>query len=739
MSMRLIYGRAGTGKSEYILNEIKEKVEKNLAEKIYIIVPEQFSYATEKKLLKTLDQNASINAEVISFKRLAYRVFIDVGGITKTNLSKAGKAMLIEYILDKNKNNLNFLGKTNDLDLIERTITELKKHNVTVEKLDEQIDCLEDEYLRLKLKDINSIYTEYEKIITNNYIDEDDLLTILASRISKSSLFNNSLVYIDEFSGFTEQEYIIIEEILKKANQVNITICTDSLEKDSLPESDVFYSNKSVVEKLIKHCKNTKSKIEKPVKLNLTYRFKNDELKFLEENLYNTKPKTYSKSVEHIHLNLANNTYSELENVANTIIKLVREKDIRYKDISILVKNVDEYIGIANAIFSKYDIPIFIDNKKELSDNILAKYILSMLEIFSKNFSEDSMWSYIKTEFVDIKKEDMYKLENYCKKWGIRGNKWYKEDWKYDQLTVDLELLNDLRKRIINPLLELKESFNKNKTASGMTKCLYMFLEENRIREKLLEKIDDIDELEYENEYITSWNILMNIFDEINLVFNDYKLSFEEYRKILKAGLEGSSIGEIPNLLDQVIIGDVDRSRNHRVDTLFILGLNDGIFPSTNFEEGFLNDNDREQLKQNGMELAKGTLENLFEDRFNIYKAFTTAENDVYLSYVSADKEGKAKRPSSLIIKIKKMFPLIKEESQVIRSKGKEDITVPNATFGELLKNIRCLKNGQEIDEKWKSVYNWYIKKEEWKEKIENAIKGYEGIKKVEKVSRKQY
>lgn len=735
MSMRLIYGRAGTGKSEYILNEVKEKLNYNLAEKIYIIVPEQFSYATEKKLLEKLNQNASINAEVISFKRLAYRIFIDVGGATKTNLSKTGKAMLIEHILNKHKNEFNFLGKANDLDLIERTITELKKHNVTVQKMNEQIDSLQDEYLKLKLKDINKIYTEYENIIQTNYVDEDDVLTILASKIGKSNIFDNCIVYIDEFSGFTEQEYLVIEEILKKANQVNIAICTDLLEKSNFPEGDIFYSNKNVIEKLIKHCKIAKQEIEKPVKLNLTYRFKNDELKFLEQNLYSIKPNIYSKDVTHIHLNLENNAYSELESVAATIVKLVRDKDLRYRDISILAKNVDEYIGIANAIFPKYDIPIFIDNKKELSDNILAKYILSIFEIFAKNFSEDSMWSYIKTGFLDIEKEDIYKLENYCKKWGIKGNKWYKEDWKYDQLTVDMEKINNLRKEIIDPLIKLKEQLSKNKTAKEITICLFNFLEDNKIKEKLLNKIDNLDELKYENEYIASWNILMNILDEINLVFNEQKFSFEEYRKILKAGLEESSIGEIPNLLDQVIIGDVDRSRNHKVNTLFIIGLNDGVFPSTNFDEGFLNDKDREFLKQNGMELAKGTLENLYEDRFNTYKAFTTAESDIYLSYVSTDKEGKAKRQSSLITKIKKIFVNLKEESQIVNNKA--CITIPKATFGELLKNIRNLKNGQTIDKEWNAVYNWYMSRDFWKAKITKAIRGYKKIKNPEKISRR--
>ena len=290
MSMKLIYGKAGTGKSSFIFKEIKKQLKENLTQKIYIIVPEQFSYATEKRLLETLEENASINAEVISFKRLAHRIALEVGGNNETILSKTGRTMLMEYILEQNKKKLNFLGKSSDVDLALRTITELKKHNVNESMLQEQINNIDNEYLKLKLKDINEIYSEYQKTILNNYIDEDDILTILGKNIKHSKMFDNSIVYIDEFSGFTEQEYVIIEEILKKAKTVNITICTDELEANKNPENDIFYSNKQSAQKLIKCANNCRdeqcsSMLETPIQLKECFRFKNDELKFLEKSI----------------------------------------------------------------------------------------------------------------------------------------------------------------------------------------------------------------------------------------------------------------------------------------------------------------------------------------------------------------------------------------------------------------------------------------------------------------------
>ncbi len=663
--------------------------------------------------------------------------------------------MLVKYILEKNKKDLNFLGKTGDIDLILRSITEFKKHCVDVEMLEEQINIVKDEYLRLKLKDINTIYKKYEEAILNNYIDEDDILTILANKISKSEMFDDSIIYIDEFSGFTNQEYNIIEEILKKAKQVNITICTDSLKNVKQIENDIFYSNKQVVSKLIECTKKSKTnvgcrgehrssaeaqincKFEEPVELKESFRFKNEELKHLEKNIYNNIYEKYNGEIQNIHLELCMNPYTEIERLAKKIIKLVRDEGIRYKDISVLTKNIEEYSGLIEAIFPKFDIPVFIDNNKQLNDNILVKYVLAIFEVFAKNWSSDSVWSYIKTGFTDIERKDIYDLENYCKKWGIRGNKWYKEDWTYDSLNMDIENLNELRKKIVNPLMNLKNKIDEEKTAKGITLKLYEFLEENNIRQKLSEKIEILnnnEEIEYANEYSSCWNILMEILDEINLVFGDQKMSFGDYREILKSGLEVSSFGEIPKSIDQVIIGDIERSRNHKVHTLFILGLNDGVFPSTNFAEGFLNDKDREVLKENGIELAKGTLENIYEDRFNIYKAFTTAENQIYLSYISSDKEGKAIRPSTLITKIRKIFPKLIEESSVIEDEI--DISMPKQIYGELLVNIRNSRNGENIDDIWKAIYNWYMKNEEWKPKLLKSIKGYRDKKYAEKISK---
>lgn len=530
--------------------------------------------------------------------------------------------------------------------------------------------------------------------------------------------------------GFTKQEYDIIRKLLKITKKVNVTVCTDSLILDKNPEIDIFYSNKQTAEKLMNIANEEDVKIEKSVFLdNKKARFKSEELLHIEQNLYSIKQRKYEELPKNLSIFLANNQYSEVEYVASKIVELVKEKKYRYKDISIITKNLDTYSSLCKAIFDEYDIPVFIDQKKDLSDNILVQYILAVLDIFSKNWSHEAVFNYIKTGFLQMEQEDIYELENFCMKWGIKQTKWYKGEWNFKEDSKNdedrLEKMKNLRKLIVDPLLNFKIEVDRSRDVTTITKCLYDFLIKNKIDEKLENKIKvKIEEGNNEAaaEYKTSYKILMDVLDEIVLVFGNDKITFDKYMQILKIGLGNSGLGKIPASCDQVIVGDVDRSRSHKVKAIFIIGLNDGMFPSINRNEGYFNDKDREYLKTNGIELAKGTLDRLYEDNFNIYKAFTTSEEKLFLSYSSSDSEGKSLRPSIIIAKIKKIFSNIKEESDILEKKFY--IVNEKVTFDELLVNLRNLKDGIEIEEYWYDIFSYFYQNEKWKYKLENSLKG---------------
>ena len=718
MSLRLIYGRSGTGKSEYIFKEINHLIDTE--EKIYIITPEQFSFTAELKLLEAANRDSVINAEVLTFNRMAHRVKTEVGGLTKTNLSAYGKSMMIYDILDKSKKELKLLGKSEkNVEIVTRLLTELKTHSISIQDLEKTIEVEEDLYLKAKLQDIVCIYRNFEQKIQNRFLDENDTLTILGRQLPYTDMFKDTIIYIDEFVGFTPQEYKILLELLKVAKKVNITVCTDSLIESKNKDNDIFYTNKRTVSKIINLANSNEIPIENPVYLEKKYRFKNEELKVLEENLYKTPYDKYDKEVKNINLFLSLNPYSEVEQVAKKIVELVRDEGKRYRDISIITRNTDNYASLARAIFDEYDIPVFIDQKKDLSQNILIKYILAILEIFAKNWEFESVINYIKLGFCDISDEEVFKIENYARRWGIKYNKWYNSDWTVG--SEDIVELNRLRKKIVNPLLEFKKNLEGKRTVKQITKVLYTFMIENNIGEKLRTKAENMENPEEVHaEYIASWNLLMEILDEIVLIFDDDTISFDKYAQTLKIAFNENDLGAIPESSDQVVIGDVNRSRSRKTKVIFIIGLNDGVFPSSNREEGFINDTDRESLKDQGIELAKTTRDNIYEENFNIYKAFTTAEEELYLSYSSTSSEGSTLKPSTLIYKIKKIFTNIKEESDII--KRVDIITNKKATFEALLSNLRDFEDGKEINPIWFSIYKIYDKDKEWSKKIRKAL-----------------
>lgn len=490
MALRIIYGKPGSGKSEYCFQEIAKQIEKE--KKIYMITPEQFSFTAETKLMKTVKNHAVINAEVVTLSRMAYRVLNEVGGSNKTHLTKQGKAMLIYSILNQYKKELKFLGKSEEnIDLSMNAITEFKKHGITVEKLKEEMEKVEDTYLKTKLKDMALIYEKFQEQIEGKYIEEADLLTILTNHIEETNLIQDAIIYLDEFAGFTKQEYEVIGKFIKLAKQVNITICTDDLKLNTNPDLDIYYSNKETIAKIWNLVNENEFSLEKPVHLSKGYRFKTKELQHLSENINNPKSTKYEKNVENIELFLAQNPYSEIENIAKKITNLIKNENRRYKDIAIITKNIDEYASLVRAIFSKYKIPVFIDEKRDVAQNIIIQYVLALLEVINKNFSTEAVFNYLKLGFSEIESDEIFELENYCNKWGIKKNKW-KNDFIYEMEKEDkkqkIERYNELRKQIVHPLLELKEKMNQNKTVENTTKCLYKFLQEQKIEEKIARK-----------------------------------------------------------------------------------------------------------------------------------------------------------------------------------------------------------------------------------------------------------
>lgn len=721
MEFFVVYGRSGTGKSSYIYNDIKKEIGKK---KIYLVVPEQSNLTAEQKLFKELNVETLINVEVLTLSRMATRVLDEVGEKTRNLLTQVGKNMIIYDVLSKEKSKLKFLGKSDkNIDIVSNLITEFKKHNITTNFLSD-ID-IKEEYTKLKLEDIKKIYTIYEEKLKNSFIDENDELTLLYENLEKVDLFKDSIIYFDDFLGFTSQEYKIFEGLIKQASKIMITIPSDSL-FITQKENDIFYFNKKFANKLIEIASKNNVKVT-DIFLEKNNRVDGNDLKYLEECFAFNKLKKYQDKVENIKLITSENPYVEIENIAKIIYKLVKEKNYRYKDFLIIAGSVEEYRDDIKTIFSKYEIPVFVDEKKELNQNILIKYIIGLIDIFAKNWSFDSVFNYIKIGLLDLDNFDIYEFENYCLKWGIKNKKWF-EKFEYEPVNDKQTKFEELRLKIIVPLVELKTKIYEKRNVFELTKALYEFLIENKINIILDSKIKKINNIEIANEYNTSYKILVKLLDEIVLIFGDEKVSFEKYKEILQVGLNSSELGKIPAMQDGVVFGDISRSRGSDIKIEFLIGVNDGKIPSNNKVEGYFNDEDRRILGNLGLELAKDSKDNMYEEQFNIYRMLTLPSEALYISYCSSDKAGTSIRPSILIKKITRIFNLKEEDITNF------EITNYKSTFEESLNLYKKYLEGNEISNECKNVISYFYNKEQ--NQFESAISGLNYSNKAEKISK---
>jgi ATP-dependent helicase/nuclease subunit B len=768
MSLRLIYGRGGSGKSHYCLQDIKEKIKENgkdsnkTRNKLVLMVPEQYSFQSERNLLKVVGVTGIIQAEVLSFKRLAHRVFNEVGGLTLKRISDPGKAMLIYNIMEELSSELKIFARASKqqgfIDIVAETIKEFKRYNITPEIIDTSLKNLEDQELIYKLEDLKRIFEKFQEALHKDYIDSEDELTLLWQKFDESSEYDGAEIWIDEFSIFTPQQYLVLEKLLKKCKRVNITLAGDGIAAgEDIDNTDIFSVTKKTTRKLLKLAQDNNIKVEKPINLNdrNNPRFgDNPELKHIERYFYSSPYSYYKNQVKNLRIYKAFNNYEEIEVVARDIVRLVRDEGYRYRDIAIVCRELESYENIIAAILNEYHIPCFLDQKRTVSGNPFIVFITSVFDIFTKNWSYESVFRYLKTGLTGISMESLDLLENYVLANGIRGKKWTKEDfWNYkinygydreDMTQYEISILNIINETkdiITGPLIKLQESLKENKTVRGKCTAIYDFLVESGALERIEQWTNEFREqgrIELSNEYDQISDIVMNTLNSLVEVMGDEKISIEKFAKILSVGFEKNEMGLIPVALDEVTVGDIARIRSQGVKALYIVGVNDGVLPRVSKEEGILSDRDRNMLKEKGLELAPDTKTQVFEEQFLVYTTLTTACNYLMLTYPMADIEGKALRPSVVISRMKKIFPKLIEESQITESQGAEAridmIVAPEPTFNHLIGAVRRDHEGEQVEEIWSEVYKWYDSKKEWKMKTSRILKGLQYSNAVEKV-----
>jgi ATP-dependent helicase/nuclease subunit B len=763
MSLRIIYGRAGCGKSTFCLNEIKSSLERGQASRHIIIVPDQFSYQAEKRLIKALGASGINGVEVLSFGRLSHRVLGEVGGIVRKHINPAGKSILVYTIMERLKESLRVFskaaGQRGFVNTLCGTISEFKRYNITPEAVNTLEMADMSTQLKDKLHDIGLIYGDFEKRLHDKYIDADDDLALLAEKLTQCKLFEGSEIWIDEFSGFTPQEYKVIERLMAKAVRVNVALCTDCLADElALEEIDAFLPAKTASAKLKRLAEDIGVKVEVPAALKSDGLKYNKELAFLEANLYTYIHGTYKEDTKYLSLYEAPNIYAEAESAARDILRKCREEGLRYRDIAVLTGDLALYEKVIRVIFREYGIPCFIDRKKDITGHPLVLLVLSTLEVFTSNWSYEAVFRYLKTGLTGVNREDLDLLENYVLANGIKGSSWVRdEDWSYTlgysvqkpgtgQYVLEvLQRVNGMRRTVAAPLTKLYKTVKGRNTGKEICTALYDFLCELEVPErleKLVQHFTEAGELDRADEYSQVWNILLELLDQVVEAMGEEAVKVETFLELLTVGFGEYNIGLIPAALEQVLVGSLERSKSHDVKAIYILGANDGIFPVPFKQEGILSDRDRETLGTIGMELAPDTRGRTFEQQYLIYTALTAPSEYLRLSFCAADRDGRALRPSMIISRLKRMFPNISFESGMTKSESGSSaeacISAPLPTFNELVAAMRQSLEGKYTDPLWKNVVDWYSKEEEWQEKYGRMVAGFNYTNQVELIKQER-
>ena len=736
MGIRFIYGRAGSGKSSFCLNQIKKKLESEEDKKLIYIVPEQYTFQRETMLLKKVSERGLLRTEVLSFKRMAHKVFDECGGRVHNIMKDSGRSMLIYKILQEENEGFQYFNRIYKekgfTDIISKTLTEFKKYNITNELINNNLSAIKDEELKKKLEDLSLILKKFNDNISENTIDADDELTFLAEKLNNCSLYSNAEVWIDEFTIFTPQQMEVIRALAKKCKVINITLCMDEVGNSKSEITDVFNPIKSTEKKILEMMKENNISYLKPIDLNeeRSIRFKNsDELNHLERYFYTYPFKEYPYKTSDIRLYKANNSYDEVEEVAKEILRLVREENYRFRDISVVCRDIESYEKITKVIFNDYEIPYFMDKKIDVLSNPLVILILSAFEVYLRNWSYEGVFKYLKSGLTGISMNEIDILENYVLANGIKSFKWTQEI----EISEEEEELSPKRimLKVREPLLQFHSSIKGRKNVKDVCKAIYDFLLNLDVFLRLEERVEMFEKYKMQEkvmEYEQIPSIVVEILDQMVDVLGEEKLDVAEIYKVLNAGFENKEIGVIPVALDQVNIGDIARIKGREVKALFIVGVNDGVLPAINKDEGILSDLDREELKEVGLEIASTNKTKVFEEQFIVYTALTLASEYLMISYPMADFEGKSLRASIIVPRIKRIFPKLIQESDIVNERRKQDklfkITAPSPTFNEFILAMRKNYDNEDVEDYWKSVYCWYKDKEEFKNKSGNILEG---------------
>ena len=680
MSLRFIFGGSGAGKSTLLYAEIIERAEKEPERNFFIIVPDQFTMQTQKELVThpANRRGGILNIDVLSFGRLSHRIFEEVGKRETPVLDDTGKSLVLRKVAGSLREELPYLGSNLDkqgyIHEVKSAISEFMQYGIGVEDVQKLMDYAAGKgTLYYKLKDLQVLYRGFTEYIREKFITTEETLDLLRESLDSSLLVKNSVFAFDGFTGFTPIQNRVIGKILGIAKEVILTVTLDLREEPFLMDGEqkLFHMSKKTVADFVKMAQEEKTERGKDIlaRYEGRHRFsQNEPLAHLECTLFRYPVKEYTAPQSSIHIFGASTVREEVRQMGICLRRLVRERGYCYRDIAVVAGDLEVYGELIETEFSLLDIPCYLDRTRGIVLNPLTEYIKSAFEVLAKNFSYESVFQYLRSGLTGFSPAEVDILENYCRETGIRGKKKWsmqftKRTVQMKEETEPLVFINGLRERFyeeISPLLGVEK-----KSAAAYVEALYLFLTQNKAPERLAayeEMFLSRKELVRAKEYAQVYRLVMELLEQIMGLLGEEPMGLVEFADILEAGFAEIEVGTIPQNVDRVLVGDIERTRLREVKVLFFVGVNDGNIPKNTGKGGIISDIDREFLRQSEIELAPSPRQQMYMQRLYLYLNMTKPSDLLYLSFAGMSGEGKALRPAYLIAAIRQLFPKLSIE-----------------------------------------------------------------------------
>jgi len=736
----MVLGRAGSGKTRLCLEEARAALQRGAeGPALIILTPEQGTLQMELDLHRAVTSCPGVSRlQVLSFRRLAWRVLQEAGGAARAHLGEMGKRMALRAILNNCREDLALFaplaGSPGFIEQLAHTVAELKLYRVEPADLERALELYRqagrgETIIGRKLHDLALIYGELESYLAGRYLDPDDYLSLLARRLPGAGFIREGMVWVDGFNGFTPQEEAVLQALMTVTSRVTVTLCLEpSLRHRLLGETELFHPTSQTYHRLRHLALEAGVNIHPDVLLTgQPPRFQaSAALAHLEGHFGRWPLKPFNGLPAGIKLVAAANRRVEVEAAAGEVIRLAREEKLRWRQMAVLVRNLEPYHDLIVNIFRDFDIPFFIDRRRPVGHHPLIEMVRAALETALENWPYDPVFRYLKSDLIPVSRQDIDLLENYVLAHGIRGRQWLDPSpWQFktryqleespgpEASDAEIETINTIRERASEHLLRFHRKVKANQPLNvrQLTVALVELLQELQLPQQLEEwrrRATAAGELDAAQEHEQVWEGLMDLLDELVVALDHASMELAEYAAILDTGLESLKLRLIPPALDQVIIGTLDRSRQPELEAALVLGVGEGLLPARMPEDATFNDREREELQASGIELAPAGSLRLFHEEFLTYLALTRSRRFLWLSYPLADAEGKALAPSPLIRRLRQLLPRLQEESAGLELPGGEAdlqfLSTPRRAAGCL---AAILSRGGPVPPLWQEVFSW--------------------------------